>query len=294
MVGAVSPHQWLIAFIAACALHVMAGGLIWIAQNAPRAPEHSPRGVMVSLDSLMVGDQAQLNTTPETVIPVRASSATPTPASTPALPTAVTPAPAAVVPAAPSLATPEPIEPSQPTAVGATPKTGGVDIPVADAVTIQAADTLQALEQTTTIQATPPSASTSSRLGSGANGVSKDPTMTYIARIRMWLGTHKYYPQAARTSGAQGIVRLYLIVDRKGNVLNVAVAESSGSSILDQAAMDMVKRSEPLPAMTKNMLRTRLEIILPVQFTLGNVPNTDATPTTQPVPPGDYANDRTD
>lgn len=266
----VAPYQWLIAFIIACALHVAVGSAIWLAGSMPQTPRHAPRGVMVSLDSLMAGNQARVSTTPEPVKPVPASPTADSPATQPQIPTAATPASSPAMPTSPAPVVPEPANPAQPTSAGAPADAGGVDIPVANAVTVDAADTLQALEQASIVRASPPRASTAGHLGSGARGRSTNPTMTYIGRIRVWLSRHKYYPRAARTSGAQGTVRLYLVVDRQGNVLNVAVADSSGSPILDQAAKDMVKRAEPLPPMSEDMLRTRLEIILPVRYTLGN------------------------
>lgn len=272
----ISPQQWLLAFIAACAAHVLAGALIWVTQNAPRSPRHSPRGVVVSLDTLMAGSQAQRSATPEPVTPVRASSTQPVPAASPTRPTAAppaaAPAPSPTAPVNPEPVAPQPARPvSSAAAPGATASARGVDIPVARAVTVQATDTLQALEHVPTVEARPAAAVTASRPGSGARGLSDNPTLTYIARIRVWLGRHKYYPLTARRSGAQGTVRLYIIVDRSGDVLRVAVAHSSGSPILDRAAMDMVTRAAPLPPMPDDMLRTRLEIILPVRFTLSPV-----------------------
>lgn len=270
----VSPQQWLIAFALACVAHVVAGSVIWVTQNMqPEPSSQAPSGVMVSLDSLNAGSLAQPKVPAQAVAPVQASSAAPTPAATTAPATPVASAPAPIAPIKPKPVVPEPVASAQTSAAGAAPSTGGVDVPVASAVTIEAADTLEALEKTAPIRTASAIKAPASQPGNGAGGVSANPTVTYIARIRAWLGNHKYYPHAARTKGAEGVVRLYLIVDRTGHVLNVAVAESSGSPVLDQAAMDMVKRSEPLPSMTDDMLRTRLEIILPVQFNLGEVPN---------------------
>lgn len=270
----ITATQWLLAFVAAIVLHALAGGLILLAENTAPPPQQTAEGVFVSLDSLTTGGPPQLSATPEPIT----AAAPPTPvsqpaaATTPDIPAAATTPVAAPAAATPPLATPQPVAPPQPTVGGAIANAGSAKIPVANAVTIQAADTLQALEQTTAIQATAPSLPATEQTGSGANGDSTDPTKSYIGRISAWITRHKYYPQVARASGAQGIVKLYLVVDRDGNV-QVSIAKSSGNPALDQAAKDMVKRSKPLPPMTENMLRTRLEIILPVHYTLSVTPD---------------------
>lgn len=50
------------------------------------------------------------------------------------------------------------------------------------------------------------------------------------------------YPPASRRAGEQGTVRLKVLVDTNGRPSNVAVAQSSGSARLDQAAMDAVRK----------------------------------------------------
>jgi protein TonB len=50
------------------------------------------------------------------------------------------------------------------------------------------------------------------------------------------------YPEMARQLGQQGAVVLLLTADEAGVMISVEVKESSGSSILDRAARDFVKR----------------------------------------------------
>jgi len=270
----ISAHYWVIAFVFALALHALAGGAILLARNAAPPPNHTPRGVMVSLNALSVGNSTEVNSeTAEPVKPVNATTPKPVAAMTPqpTAPAADSVAPTAVAATSPTPVVPVPASDIPATTDGAQASDGGVDIPVAKAVTIQAADTLQALEQTLP-EPVPATNAGQINTGSGTKGRSNDPTTTYINRITSWLGNHKYYPQAARSRGAEGTVRLHIVIGRDGSVINVGIARSSGNPALDQAAMDMVKRSEPLPAMTETMLRTRLEIILPVNYTLGNQP----------------------
>lgn len=274
----ISPAQWLTAFAIAVALHVLAGTFVWVFEHTPDAPPHSPRGIMVSLDALSTGNTPQSTQTPQSVTPVPAAPAAHTPAPTPPRPAdAVTPAPTPTGTATPAPVTPQPVQPEPAGSTGATASANGVDIPVAAPVTINSADTVAVSEQVATVPAhTAPARPTRPNPGSGAQGLSSDPTVSYIAHIRSWLSQHKYYPVAARRNSAQGTVRLYLVVARDGRVLNVAIARSSGNPALNQAALDMVKRAEPLPAMPDELLRTRLEIILPVRYALAADP-ADAT-----------------
>lgn len=268
----IAPRHWLIAFIIAVAAHLAAGAAIWIFDNASAPPVHSPRGVMVSLDALTIGNSEAQMAMPQPVTPIQAPSSQPDSASMPQQPESVDAPSSPAAPAAAQPVAPEPVAPDN--ADAATQDSAdGADIPVAQAVTVQSADTLQAVEQAPAVTARQPEVATPADQGSGAHGLSDDPTVTYIAHIRSWLGQHKYYPQAARESGAEGTVRLYIVIDRGGHVLNVSVARSSGNTALDQAAMDMVKRAEPLPTMPDNLLRTRLAIILPVDYGLAPQPD---------------------
>lgn len=50
------------------------------------------------------------------------------------------------------------------------------------------------------------------------------------------------YPPASRRAGEEGTVRLKVLVDEKGRPRDVAVAQSSGFSRLDEAAMQAVRK----------------------------------------------------
>ncbi len=50
------------------------------------------------------------------------------------------------------------------------------------------------------------------------------------------------YPALARRRGYEGLVFLEVLVDRKGKVIDLKIAQSSGFTILDQAALQAVKK----------------------------------------------------
>ena len=62
-----------------------------------------------------------------------------------------------------------------------------------------------------------------------------------------WLRRHLEYPRAARLRRQQGEVRLRLVLDRSGRLLEAALASSSGHDLLDEAALRMAQRAAPYP-----------------------------------------------
>jgi protein TonB len=63
----------------------------------------------------------------------------------------------------------------------------------------------------------------------------------------------KRYPAAARALDEQGVATITFTMDRQGHVLSVALARSSGSAALDEEAVAMIRRAEPLPAVPPEM-----------------------------------------
>ncbi len=61
------------------------------------------------------------------------------------------------------------------------------------------------------------------------------------------------YPEDARREGISGKLILNVLLDNTGAVLKVHVALSSGSRVLDEAAISIVKMSSPFPPFPKEM-----------------------------------------
>ena len=57
-------------------------------------------------------------------------------------------------------------------------------------------------------------------------------------------------------------------IDRSGAVLASSVQHSSGYPLLDRAALDMLDRASPLPAMPESMPQQRLNLAVPVEYSL--------------------------
>lgn len=76
-----------------------------------------------------------------------------------------------------------------------------------------------------------------------------------------------FYPRVARQRGWQGMVVLRVAVDETGHPCEVAVRDSSGHAVLDEAALDAVRQWRFAPARQGGRLITAA-IDVPVRFSL--------------------------
>ncbi len=82
----------------------------------------------------------------------------------------------------------------------------------------------------------------------------------YRNQVQRELKRNQRYPKIAETRGIEGDVKLEISIDHAGNVTNVAIAESSGNSALDDAAIAAVKRSN-LKQYMQDILRGHVDKI---------------------------------
>ncbi|MGQ7791111.1 energy transducer TonB family protein [Faunimonas sp. B44] len=85
------------------------------------------------------------------------------------------------------------------------------------------------------------------------------------ARLLGHLERYKRFPAAARARRAEGTAHVRFSIDGGGNVLDVALARSSGVPELDQEVVAMVRRASPVPAPPADAPRT---ITAPVRFSI--------------------------
>jgi protein TonB len=72
------------------------------------------------------------------------------------------------------------------------------------------------------------------------------------------------YPAQAR--GVQGVVSLAVTIDRQGKVVSSKIVKSSGSTVLDAEALDMIKRAAPLPPPPAGIADGDLSFVVPIRF----------------------------
>ncbi|MGC2780774.1 MAG: energy transducer TonB [Bradyrhizobium sp.] len=73
-------------------------------------------------------------------------------------------------------------------------------------------------------------------------------TMTFVRTVKSHIARFQHYPERAQRERVHGEVGLVLTLRRDGTVTNVRVASSSGFASLDAAAVDTVRRAQPLPS----------------------------------------------
>jgi protein TonB len=89
----------------------------------------------------------------------------------------------------------------------------------------------------------------------------------YLQRFRRHVQESLVYPLAARRQSLRGTVELDVSLDASGRVRDVRVARSSSYGILDDAAVDNLRRLDPLPP-PDTLPRRPLLIRLPLVFDL--------------------------
>lgn len=100
--------------------------------------------------------------------------------------------------------------------------------------------------------------------GGGRSGNAK----SYFAELMAWLEQHKDYPAELKKQKQQGVVVLTFSINKNGEVLTAKIKKSSGFPILDQAALDMLAKADPVPAIPDSMNRDRLLLSIPIEYSL--------------------------
>jgi protein TonB len=98
-------------------------------------------------------------------------------------------------------------------------------------------------------------------------GIGKDKqqlTAKWGRKISAYFELHKRYPVNKNKATN---VKVSLVLNRRGNVVSVAVAESSGDAAFDEAALAMVRRSDPVPPPPAGLTDDQFAFSLDVKFT---------------------------
>ncbi len=235
-------NQYLYSYGASLAMHAMAFLLVaLIATNRHAAPP-------IEIDF--------------TVCSAHAASEQKTVAATPAppvkKPVAPQPEPRTVSPPVP---TPEKsVQAVSEVAVAQTPREPAPPVPQTVAAT-----STQAKHHTNHATRT---LTNSASAGGESKGAAEQAQTKYVKEqftyIRDKIASHVRYPRHARRMGWSGAVQVSFIIEEHGGVSDVRIVRNSQVSILNDEAIDSVKRSAPFPRPP-----VRARIIIPVEFVLG-------------------------
>ncbi|HWK87289.1 MAG TPA: TonB family protein [Xanthobacteraceae bacterium] len=93
-------------------------------------------------------------------------------------------------------------------------------------------------------------------------------TSSYQAQVLAHLQRYKSYPAAAKNAGIRGVATVRFTLSASGAVTSASLARGSGASVLDQAAVDMVRRASPFPPIPPGLGRSQMAFSAPIRFDL--------------------------
>ncbi|MBR1271826.1 energy transducer TonB [Bradyrhizobium sp. AUGA SZCCT0222] len=98
----------------------------------------------------------------------------------------------------------------------------------------------------------------------GSGETARRVRATWQKELSAHLDKHKKYPKDRAQQAAEIAVRFTL--DRMGRVLSVSIEKGSGDAAFDEAALSMVRRSDPVPAPPPLIADEGLSFTVPVIF----------------------------
>ena len=95
--------------------------------------------------------------------------------------------------------------------------------------------------------------------GTGQHDTAGDPYLNHLLEI---VNSHRIYPPASAFFGNAERVAIYnMLIDPSGNLVQIMLVSSSGSSVADEAAGNMLRNSAPFPPLPANWPHIRASII---------------------------------
>jgi len=89
-------------------------------------------------------------------------------------------------------------------------------------------------------------------------------TLELINNIRK----HQSYPKKALREGLEGSLRIQIKIDTAGEIIDSSFIERSGERVLDRAAMKMLRKAQPFPAIPKELGLLEFEFEVPMNFSM--------------------------
>ena len=91
-----------------------------------------------------------------------------------------------------------------------------------------------------------------------------DAVEAWMKKIEIQLASKKLFPPGA--IGQSGTAKVKFVIDRQGKLISRGLVESTGSELLDAAALGMVERAEPFPEPPAEVRDDGLTFLVPVIF----------------------------
>ena len=91
---------------------------------------------------------------------------------------------------------------------------------------------------------------------------------SYSSLLANAIAKYKQYPKIAQIRGWQGTVIADLEIDNKGSVISVKIKKSSTYEVLDNEALEMIKKASPFPAPPESLRGKNFNVLVPISFKL--------------------------
>lgn len=107
---------------------------------------------------------------------------------------------------------------------------------------------------------------------SAQNQAKASEKFRYMTQLSLWLNKHKKYPTIARRRGLEGELTIRFVIDRDGRLLKHELVKPSPHQSLNNAAIKMLKRASPMPAVPSVLHEnsSEFEYTIPISFSLSN------------------------
>ena len=100
----------------------------------------------------------------------------------------------------------------------------------------------------------------------GVSPLASRAKVSWNKLIAVHLDRFKRYPQSARSQAVAGTVLVEFTIGRNGQINVATVVQSSGSRVLDDAALDMLIRAAPLPPAPPEISGRSFTLTVPIIF----------------------------
>lgn len=91
---------------------------------------------------------------------------------------------------------------------------------------------------------------------------------SYYGTLSSYLRKNYAYPRRARVARVQGIVLIEIVIDADGNILRRKIVRSSGSDILDEAALASIRGINAVPAPPSGLTWRKRAVRVPFRYQL--------------------------
>lgn len=125
--------------------------------------------------------------------------------------------------------------------------------------------------QEATVTSVPASGSTTNNSATFTSNasVAVSGEQSWYSEIHQRLGKAKRYPREALRYGSTGISQVKVVLNHQGEVVSITLATSSGTKILDKAAIATINRAAPFPAPPDTLLVDgKVAFTAPISFDL--------------------------